>query len=650
MTLLKSKPHNIASYLRRYLKKETGCKKLRLDLPSKNSPSSTIYVDGFGASKNLFEIRYRLCSQSPGNNDNGRGPFLKCTECSCKSNSGKGTDENNEDDQEPLSSLEETTENFITSVNDIDFEEENATQHAVSLFSNTITEFINASVNGQDEESKEDVLSTMLAFEDFIIRFAEKRFNDTSPKISKKCDQFDFRVKRIFMHQQTESEFLLNGTKGNYIKIPSRNLCNGSVVLGIAYRNIHELFITNHSATNTTNNTRGLGLNTIIMSAIIYPPPKELLENVTLVFENLKAAGQNRECVFWNFSEDNPEGWSGKGCRTRSISNSQTECVCNHLTHFAVLMDYTDSGDSVPGQTLPSEKDDKILTILTHVGMALSLTGVVLTIISYLLLTDMHAPLSHIRVSLAASIGAGHVIFLAGIDATENKGACVAVAALMQYFLVAAFCWMLVEGIYLYLFVVKVYNVVDKIRVYHLISWGFPAIIVAMSLSIAAGKDGIRSFISDKYCWISSANNLIWIFVSFVGLIELLNVLILVRVIKEMTTMQHIKDNQTEQIRIGIRACVVLVPLLGVTWLFGFLLRLHIAFAYIFVILNSTQGFFVFLPHCLRNSEIRERFKRRYQSLLVSSFDPDKRISRAGESCDVELRDDDENQPSIYEL
>ncbi len=27
---------------------------------------------------------------------------------------------------------------------------------------------------------------------------------------------------------------------------------------------------------------------------------------------------------------------------------------------------------------------------------------------------------------------------------------------------------------------------------------GFPAIIVAMSLSIAAGKDGIQSFVSDK--------------------------------------------------------------------------------------------------------------------------------------------------------
>ena len=41
--------------------------------------------------------------------------------------------------------------------------------------------------------------------------------------------------------------------------------------------------------------------------------------------------------------------------------------------------------------------------------------------------------------------------------------------------------------------------------------------------------------------------------------------------------------------RLGIRACVVLIPLLGVTWLFGALSSTHKAFAYIFVVFNSTQ-------------------------------------------------------------
>ena len=42
-------------------------------------------------------------------------------------------------------------------------------------------------------------------------------------------------------------------------------------------------------------------------------------------------------------------------------------------------------------------------------------------------------------------------------------------------------------------------------------------------------------------------------------------------------------------IRLGIRACVVLIPLLGVTWLFGLLSSTHKAFVYIFTILNTTQ-------------------------------------------------------------
>ena len=35
-----------------------------------------------------------------------------------------------------------------------------------------------------------------------------------------------------------------------------------------------------------------------------------------------------------------------------------------------------------------------------------------------------------------------------------------------------AFCWMLVEEIHLYLFVVKLSNINTKMHMYHVISWG----------------------------------------------------------------------------------------------------------------------------------------------------------------------------------
>ena len=49
---------------------------------------------------------------------------------------------------------------------------------------------------------------------------------------------------------------------------------------------------------------------------------------------------------------------------------------------------------------------------------------------------------------------------------------CVTVAALEQFFLMAAFCWMFIEGVYLYLFVVKVYNVTNKMKICHGVTWG----------------------------------------------------------------------------------------------------------------------------------------------------------------------------------
>ena len=41
--------------------------------------------------------------------------------------------------------------------------------------------------------------------------------------------------------------------------------------------------------------------------------------------------------------------------------------------------------------------------------------------------------------------------------------------------------------------------------------------------------------------------------------------------------------------RIGIKACLLMIPLLGFMWLFGLLSPVHKAFAYIFTILNSIQ-------------------------------------------------------------
>ncbi|XP_066022827.1 adhesion G-protein coupled receptor D1 isoform X3 [Pocillopora verrucosa] len=393
---------------------------------------------------------------------------------------------------------------------------------------------------------------------------------------------------------------------------------NGSLVVAFVYKNLHELLLTDQAITSETDNQRynflHRYLNSRIMAVAVDPKPEKLRENVILKFKNLKVLTAEKRCMFWSGLS---KSFSEEGCHviTSKSNSEETVCSCNHLTHFGVLMDYD-------GSTKLTEEYEKILETIIYVGLSLSIVGILLTLILYSCLTDVRQPLSQIRLSVSTSLGVGQIIFLAGMNATENKAVCVTIAALMQYFLMTAFCWMLIEGIYLYFFVVKVYNINTKMYMYHVTSWGLPVIMVAMSLGIAAGKEGLRSYTSDKYCWLSSSDNLIWIFVAFVAFIEVLNILILVRVIKEMSNLlQPIgEENHSQQIRISIKACVVMIPLLGVTWVFGLLSPVHKAFAHIFTVLNSAQGFLIFALHCMRNSQIREGFKGKMNVVFPSSI------------------------------
>ena len=55
--------------------------------------------------------------------------------------------------------------------------------------------------------------------------------------------------------------------------------------------------------------------------------------------------------------------------------------------------------------------------------------------------------------------------------------------------------------------------------------------------------------------------------------------------------MQTSQTSEVGKVRQGVKACVVLFPLLGMTWVFGVLsvTDAGLAFQYIFTILNSLQ-------------------------------------------------------------
>ncbi|KAL4232621.1 hypothetical protein ACF0H5_007311 [Mactra antiquata] len=101
----------------------------------------------------------------------------------------------------------------------------------------------------------------------------------------------------------------------------------------------------------------------------------------------------------------------------------------------------------------------------------------------------------------------------------------------------------------------------------------------------------------------------------------------------------------------GIRSICVLVPVMGLTWVFGILSVNQdlVVFQYIFSIFNALQGLCIFLFHCVFNKRIRDALKhinarRRSLQTFSSDFrkrtdgrDTDSRID-SSEGCDRQER------------
>ena len=84
-----------------------------------------------------------------------------------------------------------------------------------------------------------------------------------------------------------------------------------------------------------------------------------------------------------------------------------------------------------------------------------------------------------IHVNLCINLAIAQIIFVAGVDKTSENSVpihCQVIAVLLHYFLLVSFMWMLMEGVFLYFALVKVFitNTKQYVLVFITVSYGLP--------------------------------------------------------------------------------------------------------------------------------------------------------------------------------
>ncbi|XP_060082233.1 uncharacterized protein LOC132561550 [Ylistrum balloti] len=349
-------------------------------------------------------------------------------------------------------------------------------------------------------------------------------------------------------------------------------------------------------------------LNSYIISASISGKHiKGLTHKVKTVFKPLQSpANDERKCAFWDFDLNNKVGgWSTAGCVYNGQVNGRDVCLCDHLTNFAVLIDFY-------GQAEPVDRDHEFsLSIISLVGLSLSILGLSLTIISYVFFRKLRQGRAQQTLfNLALAMLCSWVVFLTGIRQTHNFIGCIIVAVLLHYFILSSFMWMLMEAFLQYLTFVKVLG--TYVTRYTLktviIAWGLPLIpiIVVLSLDPNLYRGG------DRYCWMS-LEAFYFAFALPVGVIILCNLVVFILTVTSICRRPTgLRSNQSKQ-KIAItnlQAAITSFVLLGLTWLLGYLAiaDARVVFQYAFTILNSLQGFFIFVLFVARKKQVRDQW------------------------------------------
>ncbi|XP_063579500.1 adhesion G protein-coupled receptor L3 isoform X23 [Pongo abelii] len=436
--------------------------------------------------------------------------------------------------------------------------------------------------------------------------------------VRENTDNIKLEVARLSTEGSLEDlKFPENMGHGSTIQLSANTLKqngrNGEIrVAFVLYNNLGPYLSTENASmklgTEALSTNHSVIVNSPVITAAInkeFSNKVYLADPVVFTVKHIKQSEENfnPNCSFWSYSKRTMTGyWSTQGCRLLTTNKTHTTCSCNHLTNFAVLMAHVEVKHS-------DAVHDLLLDVITWVGILLSLVCLLICIFTFCFFRGLQSDRNTIHKNLCISLFVAELLFLIGINRTDQPIACAVFAALLHFFFLAAFTWMFLEGVQLYIMLVEVFESEHSRRKYfYLVGYGMPALIVAVSAAV-----DYRSYGTDKVCWLRLDTYFIWSFIGPATLIIMLNVIFLGIALYKMfhhTAILKPESGCLDNIKSWVIGAIALLCLLGLTWAFGlmYINESTVIMAYLFTIFNSLQGMFIFIFHCVLQKKVRKEY------------------------------------------
>ncbi|KAL6473302.1 hypothetical protein MHYP_G00194900 [Metynnis hypsauchen] len=225
-----------------------------------------------------------------------------------------------------------------------------------------------------------------------------------------------------------------------------------------------------------------------------------LRENVMITLRNTESVSSDKNvlCTFWKSDLNNGSGgWSSDGCTVLSSTANETVCSCNHLTSFALLLDFSN-------QSITSYQQVIILNNITYIGCGISSIFLMVTLVMYLRSEKLRKVVPNkILIQLCFALLLLNLVFF--LDSflakqLDSVGLCIPTVFFLSYFLLVSFTWVALESVHIYLTIVKVFNnyVAHFMVKVTLVGWGIPLIVVIIPVAINKSVYGITSTMLDN--------------------------------------------------------------------------------------------------------------------------------------------------------